>query len=85
VEVEKGLTQFNRVATALNEHLKGRKFLCGDSPTVADFSVAAPMIMADRASFPLEPYGEIRRWYASIAALPAWQQTLKLATMPEAA
>ncbi len=76
VEVEKGLAQFHRNAKVLDEHLKGRKFLCGDRLTIADFSVGAVMIMAERAQFPLEDYPQIRRWYASLAALPAWQKTL---------
>ena len=74
VEVEKGLAQFHRNAKVLDEHLKGRKFLCGDRLTIADFSVGAVMIMAERAQFPLEDYPQIRRWYASLAALPAWQR-----------
>lgn len=75
-EVEKGLAQFNRAAKVLDQHLKGLKFLCGDRLTVADFSVGAALIMAEKAQFPLEPYGEIRRWYAQLTALPAWQKTL---------
>jgi len=75
-EVEKGLTNFNRAAKVLDTHLKGRNFLCGDKLSVADFSVAAPLIMAGPAQFPLEPYGEIQRWYAGMSALPAWQKTL---------
>lgn len=75
-EVEKGLTQFHRAAKVLDQHLKGRKFLCGDHLTVADFSVGAALIMAEKAQFPLEPYGEIRRWYAQLVAMPAWQKTI---------
>jgi len=85
VEVEKGLTQFNRAAGVLNTHLKGRNYLCGDKLSAADFAVGAPLIMAQPASLPLESYGEISRWYAGLSALPAWQQTLKMATMPQAA
>jgi glutathione S-transferase len=81
-EVEKGLANFNRAAKVLDQHLKGRKFLCGDALTAADFSVGAPMIMAEAASFPLEDYAEIRRWYADLSSLPAWQKTQKMAQMP---
>ena len=84
-EVEKGLVQFNRAAGVLDAHLKGRQFLLGDRLSAADFSVGSAMIMADRAQFPLEAYGEIRRWYAALSALPAWQQTLEIATFPAAA
>jgi glutathione S-transferase len=59
-EVERGLTNFNRAAKVLDTHLKGRKYLCSDHLTVADFSVGAALIMTEKAQFPLEPYGEIR-------------------------
>jgi glutathione S-transferase len=85
-EVEKGLVQFHRAAAVLNQHLKGRKYLCnGDALSVADFSVGAAMIMAEPAGFPLESHGEIVRWYAQLAALPAWQKTLAMGQMPQAA
>jgi glutathione S-transferase len=85
VEVEKGLTQFNRAAAVLDQHLKGRKFLVGDALTVADFAVGSPLIMTEPAGFPLENYPEIRRWYASLAALPAWSKTQAMGQMPAAA
>lgn len=85
-EVERGLTGFNRAAAVLDAHLKGRKYLCnGDALSAADFSVGAALIMAEPAGFPLENYAEIRRWYASLAALPAWQKTLAMGRIPAAA
>jgi glutathione S-transferase len=85
VEVEKGLVQFNRAASVLDRHLKGRAFLVGDALTVADFAAGAPLIMTAPAQLPLETYPEIRRWYASLAALPAWSKTLAMGQMPAAA
>lgn len=84
-EVEKGLAQFHRAAKVLDAHLKGRKFICGDHLTVADFSVGAALIMADKAQFPLEAYGEIRRWHAGLSTLPAWQKTLAASASMQAA
>jgi hypothetical protein len=34
---------------------------------------------------PIEPYHEIKRWYASLRALPAWQKTLTQCALPAAA
>jgi glutathione S-transferase len=85
IEVEKGLTNFNRAAKVLDQHLKGRNFLCGDRLSVADFSIGAPLILAGPAQFPLDDFPEIRRWYAQLAALPAWQKTLAMSEMPKAA
>jgi glutathione S-transferase len=84
-EVEKGLTKFHKAAKVLNAHLKGRKFVCGEQLTVADFSLGAPLIMAAPAALPVQDYPEIARWYAQLEALPAWQTTLAMGQMPQAA
>jgi glutathione S-transferase len=84
-EVEKGLASFNRLAGILNAHLRGRKFVTGDQITVADFSLGAPLIMAEPAGLPVAEYPEIARWYAQLAALPAWQKALAMGKMPQAA
>jgi glutathione S-transferase len=83
--IAKGTESFNRLAKVLDGQLKGKRFVTGDALTLADFCLGAPMNLADMARFPLEPYGEIKRWYASLRALPAWQKTLAQCAMPAAA
>ncbi|MBV9991716.1 MAG: glutathione S-transferase family protein [Alphaproteobacteria bacterium] len=83
-EVEKGLANFHRAAKVLDQHLKGRDFVCG-ALTCADFALGSPMILAEPAGFPLEDYAEIRRWYGRLAALPAWSKTQAMGQMPAAA
>jgi glutathione S-transferase len=78
----KGAESFHRAAKVLDGQLKGRKFITGDTLTLADFSLAAMLILAEPAHFPLEPYGEIKRWHATLAKLPAWQTTLSEAALP---
>ncbi len=82
-EVAKGTERFLCAAQVLDGQLKGRKFVTGDTLTLADFSIGSPLILAAPARYPLEPYGEIRRWHATLAALPAWQKTLAR-SMPRA-
>jgi glutathione S-transferase len=74
--IARGNEQFHRAATVLDGHLKGRKYITGDALTLADFAIGAPLNYAGEGCFPLEPYGEIRRWHAGLMALPAWQQTM---------
>jgi len=83
--IAKGTESFHRAAQVLDGQLKGKKFVTGDTLTVADFSLGAPLNLADMARFPLEPYGEIKRWYGSLRALPGWQKTLAQCAMPTAA
>ena len=71
----KGAEMFHRSAAVLDGQLKGKAWVTGDKLTIADFSLGAPLNYAEMAHLPLEAYGEIRRWFATLAALPAWQRT----------
>jgi glutathione S-transferase len=83
-EVAKGTEKFHRAAKVLDGQLAGKKFITGDTLTLADFSIGSAMNFAEIAHYPLEPYGEIRRWHATLAALPSWQKTLGIAAFPAA-
>jgi len=72
-------------AQVLDGQLKGKKFVTANTLTVADFSLGAPLNLADMARIPVEPYAEIKRWYGTLRALPAWQKTLAQCAMPAAA
>jgi glutathione S-transferase len=79
-EVEKGLQKFRHAAKVLDGHLRGRTYICGNRLTLADFAIGADLTMAEPAQLPLEGYGEIRRWAAILADLPAWQRTRAMQT-----
>jgi glutathione S-transferase len=81
----KGAENFHRAAKVLDAQLKGRRFVTGDTLTLADFALGATLNLADMARIPVEPYGEIKRWYGTLRALPAWQKTLTQCAMPPAA
>ncbi|MGH9675758.1 MAG: glutathione S-transferase family protein, partial [Candidatus Acidiferrum sp.] len=83
--VAKGAELFHRAAKVLDGQLRNRKFVTGDTLTLADFSLGAPLKYAGMAHLPLEPYSEIRRWHAALSALPAWQKTLAQSALPAAA
>lgn len=69
-EAQKWVRQFGSV---LNDHLRGRKYLVGDSLTVADFAVGVTLPYAERASIPVFEFPEIMRWHARLNELPAWR------------
>jgi glutathione S-transferase len=81
-QIAKGTEMFHRAAKVLDGQLKSRKFVTGDTLTLADFALGAPLNYAGEARFPLEPYGEIRRWHAGLMALPAWQKTMAQSALP---
>jgi glutathione S-transferase len=69
-EAQKWVHQFGSV---LNDHLRGRKYLVGDSLTVADFAVGVTLPYAERASIPVFEFPEIMRWHARLNELLAWR------------
>jgi glutathione S-transferase len=85
VAIAKGTEAFHRVAKVLDGQLAGKTYVTGDSLTLADFSLGAAMNLAESAHYPIEPYGEIKRWFKTLSALPAWQKTLAQTAMPAAA
>jgi glutathione S-transferase len=62
-----------------DKHLAGRKFLLGDAPTIADFSLAGYVFYdeptgIDRA----KEFPNVDAWAARIAALPGWKHPYDL-------
>jgi glutathione S-transferase len=73
--ISKGTEAFHRAAKVLDAQLKGNNFVAGSTLTLADFSLGAAMNLAVMAHYPIEPYKQIKRWFASLRELPAWRQT----------
>ena len=60
-------------ASVMNDHLRSRKYLVGDSITVADFAVGVTLPYAEKASIPVFEFPEIMRWHARLNELQAWR------------
>ncbi len=73
--VAKGTESFNHEARVLDAQLAKQPCLVGKEPTLADFSVAAPLFYAKEAELPLAPYTHIRDWFERVSGLPAWRET----------
>jgi glutathione S-transferase len=74
--IARGEQNFDRFAAVLDDQLKGRAWLIGGRPTIADFSIGALMPTAARLELPLARFSEIGRWYEGLAVLPAWQDAV---------
>ena len=62
------------LAQVLDAHLRGRTYLVGETPTIADFSVAVALPYAERAKIPVEGFPNIIRWHDQLNTLPAWRE-----------
>jgi glutathione S-transferase len=72
--IAKAEADFARFAPVLNATLRGRRWVTGDTLTVADFGLGSPLLYAAPAGIPLADYPEIVRWYAALSELPAWKK-----------
>jgi glutathione S-transferase len=70
VEEEENVKRFGAV---LDGALKGKRFLCNDQLTLADFCVASSLTYAEQARLPIADFTNVRRWLATMDEQPAWR------------
>jgi glutathione S-transferase len=75
-KIKEGLELFNVGAAVLNSHLQKRDYLVGNNPTLADFSVAVPLVYAVPGRLPIDSYPVIRQWYSRIEKIESWKKSL---------
>lgn len=54
----------------MDDHLKGRQFLVGDSYSIADIALYAYTHVADEGGFDLTPYDSLRGWIGRVQNVP---------------
>lgn len=74
-EVKKGEDAIRRDGAIMDGQLAKRPYLVGNSPTLADFAVAAHLAHAPAAKMPIDSFKNLLAWLARIDALPAWQKS----------
>jgi glutathione S-transferase len=57
---------------ALEAHLRGRRFVVGDEPSIADIALFAYTHVAPDAGLELDPWPALQRWIARVAGLPGF-------------
>jgi glutathione S-transferase len=62
----------------LEAHLKGRDWVVGDAPTIADISCCGYLYYPEPFGFDRKDWPEIDRWLGNIAALPGWKHPYDL-------
>jgi len=72
--VEEAQGNFRKYARVLDDHLAGRKWLLGESLTLADFSVGICLPYAEEARLPLEEFANMQRWHDRLSELDGWNK-----------
>jgi glutathione S-transferase len=60
----------------LDQWLLGRKWLVGESQTIADTAVFAYVSLATQGGYDMERFASIREWIARIKSQPAWVELI---------
>ncbi len=61
-----------RVLAALEHHLDGRRYVIGDSLSLADIALYGYTHVAEEGGFELEPYPSVLAWLAQVASEPGY-------------
>jgi glutathione S-transferase len=73
--VAAAMEQVKRFCGVLDTSLKGKKYLVGDSLTVADLTIAATFTYAGPLNIPVSSFPNLKAWFERITALDAWKKT----------
>jgi glutathione S-transferase len=76
---------FRQFAAVLDGHLSGRRYVVGDTLTIADFAIAATLPRADEASIPVKEFPAVARWHERLNELPGWREPFPVAKTAAAA
>ena len=76
--VMRGEQNFARFVAVLDQSLTGRRWLAGDSMTIADLAVGQVVPSAARLGLAIDGFPAVEAWYGRMAALPAWQSALAM-------
>lgn len=67
--------KLKRFAGILNDHLEGRTFMVGESPTLADFSIGSLEIFEKSIPFDWSPYPNVSAYYERFRSCSVWAST----------
>ena len=74
-ELERGERLVLQFATVLDNHLRERTWVAGQSLSLADLAIAPALMYINPGRLPVHDFGNLMRWFRQIEALDAWQQT----------
>jgi glutathione S-transferase len=74
--VEDGVQRVQPLLKVLNDHLANRRFMLGDSVTLADFSLGAALNLSQSAAIPVTSHPNVMSWYARLTDLPGWRESM---------
>jgi hypothetical protein len=82
LDIERAQAISRQLFDVLDGHLAGRRYLVGNTPTIADVAIYAYTAHAAEGGVFLDPYGHVRAWLRRIELLPGFV-AMRRSTPPE--
>lgn len=73
--VAKANAELERLAGILDAHLASRQFVSGDALTLADVTLACPLMVTEMAKLPVKKFAHLQAWMGRMQALDAWKKS----------
>jgi glutathione S-transferase len=74
-EIMRGERLVQETAALLDSHLASREWVAGPALTLADISLATPLMTTAAAQLPVTQFKHLQSWFARIQARESWQRT----------
>jgi glutathione S-transferase len=74
-EILRGERLVKETAALLDAHLASREWVAGPAMTLADISLATPLMTMKAANLPVAPFRHLQDWFARIEGRESWQRT----------
>ena len=74
-EIMRGERLVQETAALLDSHLASREWVAGPAMTLADISLATPLMTIATANLPVAQFKHLLSWFARIQARESWQRT----------
>jgi glutathione S-transferase len=74
-KIDEAITSFRRFGAVLDNRLDGKRYVVGDSLTIADLTLAASLTYANQTDAPLGELRNVQSWLSRISDLDAWKKT----------
>lgn len=81
--IAEGTAGFHSAAAILDRHLETRDWLCGATPSHADFRMASFLPFNDVMRLPLAEYPALSAWNDRLNAIPAWADPFRGLDAPD--
>ena len=81
-EIKRGERLVQETAALLDSHLASREWVAGHNMTLADISLATPLMTQKAAKLPVAHFKHLQSWFTRMAARDSWQRTDPPVTIP---